>query len=191
MQRFSLKPFQAPVVAVIFVLTMLSGMVYVVAQQNLRSNADDPQTALVQDAAVQLQNGTSPQQIISTLPTTQLDQTLSPYMVIYSVDKTPVVSSTLLNGKVPVLPSGVFDYAKNHTDDRVTWQPENGVRSAAIVRYVSGSQPGYILVGRSLQEIEKRESQLGDIIFIGWLLTLLGTVLIFWIFERRTMVQHS
>jgi hypothetical protein len=56
--------------------------------------------------------------------------------------------------------------------NRVSWQPESGVRIAAVVVVYGGAQPGFVLAGRSLREIEKRESQIEQITGIVWLVTL-------------------
>ena len=58
--------------------------------------------------------------------------------------------------------------------DRVTWQPEAGVRMATVV--VSFDH-GFVMAGRSLTEVEKRESQvesLSGLALLGiWVATLI------------------
>ena len=43
---------------------------------------------------------------------------------------------------------------------------------AAVVVSYGGSQPGFVLAGRSLREVEKRESQVEQITGIVWLVSL-------------------
>jgi len=93
-------------------------------------------------------------------------------MVIYSDTGQPLVSSGRLHGAVPLLPSGVFDYTRQNGEDRISWQPESGVRIAAVVVAYGGAQPGFVMAGRSLREVEKRESQVEQITGIVWLVTL-------------------
>ena len=71
-----------------------------------------------------------------------------------------------------LMPSGVFDYTRQNKEDRVSWQPETGVRIAAVVVAYGGAQPGFVLAGRSLREVEARESQIEQITGIAWLATL-------------------
>jgi hypothetical protein len=52
-----------------------------------------------------------------------------------------------------------LDYVKQNGEDRVTWQPEAGVRIAAVIEGYGGAAPGYVLAGRSLREVEIREDQ--------------------------------
>jgi len=87
-------------------------------------------------------------------------------------------SNTQLHGKTPKLPQGVLAYTKAHQQDRLTWEPQAGVRIAAVVMYYHGlNQTGYILVGRSLREIEKREQMLTVQVVAGWLITLFASLL--------------
>jgi hypothetical protein len=67
---------------------------------------------------------------------------------------------------------GVFDYTRAHGQDRITWQPRSGVRSAAIVARYGGAHPGFVLAGRSLREVEAREDRLTLMVGIAWAATL-------------------
>ena len=40
-------------------------------------------------------------------------------------------------------------------EDRLTWQPEPGVRSATVVVHYQGAQAGFVMAGRSLREVGK------------------------------------
>jgi hypothetical protein len=46
-----------------------------------------------------------------------------------------------------------------------------------VVAY-GGAQPGFVLAGRSLREVEKRESQVEQISGIVWLVTLAGSLVV-------------
>jgi len=75
---------------------------------------------------------------------------------------------------VPVYPTGVMDYVRKNGQDRVTWQPEVGIRMATVVVPYNN---GFVLAGRSLTEIEKRASQvesLSGLAMLGiWAATLI------------------
>jgi len=50
---------------------------------------------------------------------------------------------------------------------------EIGVRSAVVLVYYRGQTPGFVLIGRSLREIEIREDQQGKIVLAGWIAIML------------------
>jgi hypothetical protein len=137
--------------------------------------ANDPQIQMAEDAAASLAAGGTP---VSILPTSQLDISISlaPFLVVYSDTGEPLASSGLLNGAAPLLPAGIFDYTRQKGEDRVSWQPESGVRVAAVVVAYGGSQPGFVLAGRSLREVEIREGQIEQISGIAMLVTLAGSL---------------
>ena len=143
----------------IVIATILNGFVYIAVQQVLRLSANDPQIQMAQDGAKILETGRQPAQLLLTA-NVNISQSLAPFIVIYSDEGNPIVSSGILNNAMPMLPSGVFIYTKEHGEDRITWQPEKGTRIAAVVVRYEGKNPGYILVGRNLREVEKRESLL-------------------------------
>lgn len=77
-----------------------------------------------------------------------------------------------LHGRIPTPPPGVFDYARSHGEDRVTWQPEPDVRNAIILTYFQNPNR-FILTGRSLQETEQHISSLGLMVLLAWFATLI------------------
>ena len=81
-------------------------------------------------------------------------------------------SDANLRGVIVVPPSGTFDYAKLHGEDRFTWQPEAGVRFAAVLKYYGGTRPGFVLSARSLREVEIRESNSLFLVGFGWLVSV-------------------
>ena len=66
-----------------------------------------------------------------------------------------------MNGTTPLPPNGVVTAATTTHQNRVTWQPETNARVALVVQaYMHSGQSGYVLVGRSLKEVEAREDML-------------------------------
>ena len=153
------------------VTTLLSGLIYLEVQQSLRWGANDPQIQMAEDAGAALTAGGTP---ASVLPAAQVEisSSLAPFIVIFNDSGEPVGSSAQLHGVTPALPSGIFDYARQKGEDRITWQPELGVRIAAVVVAYGGAQPGFVLAGRSLREVEIRETLAQQITGIAWLVTL-------------------
>ena len=157
------------------IITLLSGLLYATVQQVLRMNANDPQIQMAEDAATALANG---KPISSIVPNAQIDiaTSLAPYIIVFDNSGKAIASSGLLHNQLPSVPSGVFDYVRQNGEDRITWQPEPGVRSATVVTRYGGAQPGFVMAGRSLRESENRTDQLGVIIGFGWLGTLLAAL---------------
>jgi len=174
---FKLKNILRHWLPLVVVIVLLCGLVYLTVQQSLRMGANDPQIQMAEDAATTLAAGGTP---VSILPTTQLDisNSLAPFLVVYSDAGEPLASSGLLNGAAPLLPAGIFDYTRLKGEDRVSWQPKSGVRVAAVVVAYGGSHPGFVLAGRSLREVEIRESQVEQITGIAMLVTLAGSLFV-------------
>ncbi len=155
------------------VITFLSGLIYVSAQQLYRQGANDPQIQIAEDTAKSLSEH---QEIASIVPSQKIEmsESLSPFLMIFDANGKFISGNTILHGQIPTIPEGVFAYTKNQGEDKFTWQPESGVRSAAVVtKYING----YVLVGRSLREVEKREANLLIVTKIGWLVTCLSSLL--------------
>ena len=157
-------------------VTALCGLVYATVQQNYRQNANDPQIQMAEDIADALETGKSPASFVSVAPVqSDIAKTLAPFVIIFDDSMHPIVSTAIVSGKTPIPPSGIFDFVKSHGEERLTWQPAEGVRIAAIVRFFAGSEPGFVLVGRSLREVEKREAQLGFFCLVAWIGLLVTT----------------
>ena len=155
-------------------IIIFSGLVYVAVQQNYRMAANDPQIQIARDISTAISQGTPADGIVPASPTVSITASLSPFVTIYNATNTPIGSSVSLNGKLPTLPPGVFDKVKAKGESDFTWQPQPGVRIAAVVtRYSSGPDSGYILAGRSLKEVEIRENNLTKMTAVATALALL------------------
>lgn len=152
-------------------MTLATLMIYGAVQQVLRQSANDPQIQMSEDAARTLANGTSPAAIVQR-DAVDMATSLMPYLIIFDDKGNVVASSARLNGQTPSLPVGVLDYVHQQGEDRITWQPQQGVRSATVIVPYSGSSSGFVLAGRSLREVEKREDQLTTNLAMGWLVSL-------------------
>src|SRR6186713_1018093 len=133
------------------VITAFCGLAYLLSQQILRLGANEPQIQLAQDAAARLTAGESPA-IVAPAGTLDVGRSLAPFTIVYDDLGNVVSANGLLHGQPPALPAGVFDYVSQKGEDRISWQPEPGVRYAAVVERVAGAQPGFVLVARSLRE---------------------------------------
>jgi hypothetical protein len=166
----------------------LSGLFYVVAQQVLRQTANDPQVQMANDAAVALAHGTEP---AAALPPGQVDfaQSLAPFMIIYDSTGKVLAASGTLRGHVPSPPPGALAYALANGENRVTWQPEGGVRLAAVIQRTTEAKPRLVLAARSLREVEWRTAQLGLLTAVGVLALLLAVLVVIGLFDLATIEE--
>lgn len=156
------------------VVSLLSLMIFGVAQQTIRLSAYNPQTQMAEDAALKIANGMPPSQVISA-DNIDMAQSLSPFMIVYDDRGTVLASSVVLDGVTPNIPAGVLSAARERTDN-VTWEPKPGVRAAAvIVRYVGGN-PGFVLAARSLRETEKLTQRIFFDVIVGWVFTMAASL---------------
>ncbi len=152
-------------------VTLLSGLVYLLVQQDVRLSANMPQVQLADDIAFQMgENGSSA--IFRSRNPVEISTGLAPYVLLFDNSGKLVTSSATLHGQQPHPPQGILDYAFTYGENRVTWQPEKGIRQAlVVVRYSGPKSAGYVAVGRSLAEAEKIIDSLTLIAFLGWVTT--------------------
>lgn len=173
-------------------IVVLSGLVYVAVQQNYRTAANDPQIQVARDIATAINEGTPAESIVSASPTVSIDASLSTFVTMYNATNTPIGSSVSLDGKLPTLPSKVFDTVKAKGEYSFTWQPQSGIRIAAVVTsYKSGSSTGYILAGRSLKEVDLRINKLMQTTAVATALALLLSYLAAFWMARISKVEKQ
>jgi hypothetical protein len=152
-------PLAAAIVAVV-------GVEYVISQQMLRLGANDQPLQLALDAATALADGSDPVAVLPPGPV-EISSSLAPFGLVFDAQGGLLASSGVLHGAAPLLPDGVREFAREHGEDRVTWQPEPGVRIAAVVVPYSGASTGTVVMGRSLKEVERRIDVVGELALAG------------------------
>jgi len=142
-------------------------------QQVIRQSTDNPQVQIAEDTATSLAAGQSVQSVI---PANKVDiaNSLASYVVVFDANGKPIAASGQLNGQMPTIPSGVFDSVRQSGEDRLTWQPQTGVRSAIVVTQFKGQNSGFVLAGRSLRESERLQDNITQILSVG----LIGLLII-------------
>jgi hypothetical protein len=150
--------------------TALCGLVYVVAQHDLRTGANDPQEQLAADAAVRLDGGAAPATVVGSTAV-DIGTELGPFIVVYDATGKVLATDGVLDGKAPQLPQGVLGYATQTGHDPVTWQPRAGVRVATITVPWTG---GTVTSGRSLRIVEERESELTGVVAAAWIASVIA-----------------
>ncbi len=133
------------------------------------------QIQIAEDLARQISAASSIPQISPGL-TTDISQSLGSFVLIYDDSNKFVTGSGQVNGQYPVLPAGVFANVRKSGEDRLTWEPAPGTRVALVVtRYDNSTHSGFVAVGRSLREVEKRIDMLCLYVIAAWLVALVAS----------------
>jgi len=157
------------------VVTLLCFLVYIIAQQNFRQSANDPQYQLAQDAVNAINKGTDPKQLTGT-QSLDIASTLLPYVLIYDTNDNTIGNNVTLDGRTPKLPDGVLNEARSNGTNVITWQPRSGVRQATVMM---AAHKGYLVVaGRSLRNTEDHIATLGGQVLFGWIASLIAMLLV-------------
>lgn len=162
----------------ILIVTVLSGLIYISVQQSQRSEANDPQLQIARDISDHLNKNQSIERLMAG-DTVEISQSLAVFEVLYDSNGEPVRSTGLLDGKLPKIPKGVFEFTKTTGEDVLTWQPRSGIRMAMVIESVRLPDISFVAVGRSLKEVEKRINSLRTMLLIGWLVCI-GILFFHW-----------
>jgi hypothetical protein len=135
---------------------------YASVQHSLRSSANDPQIQLAQDAARSLGTGAKVADLTDIVPTSPVDVTksLAPFVNFYDENGKFVGGNGNLGmADLPFNPPiGVFDYTRRNGEDRVTRQIGNTRVALVVIHYGETKGEGFVVAGRNLREVEKREN---------------------------------
>jgi hypothetical protein len=179
--------------------TGLALALYAIPLNILRSGANDPQIQMATDTAVDLSHLDlrDPVQKGGLVPfgaAVDMAQSLRPFLIIYDDQGQVIASGAQLDGRTPTLSKGVLDYVRTHGEDRISWEPiahSHAVRIAAVVERVNGPQPGFVLAGRSMREVEARIAQVSQMAQLTWFGMLgviaLGTAVLGWYTRPRAV----
>ncbi len=176
-----------------FVTTVIAGLVYGTVQQNYRQGANDPQISVAHDLVNYLEQGNDPKTAVSPRPI-DISKSRTPFIMIFDDAGKSIISQAQLDGKAPEVPKGVFDFVRAHGEERFTWQPRHDARTAAVAMpFTSNGQKGFVLVGRSLIDIESRESRLTIMVGLAWAVAVAGSLLLIFVldFARQILIRPS
>ncbi len=172
------------------IVSIVCLLVAVAVQQSYRQGANDPQIQIAEDMAAAFQNNqftdetlkSSFESFVPTKMQVDIGSSLSPWIQVYNESGEVADSSAILSDSqsIPHIPKSIFvtqgfspGSPESHAEDRVTWQPQKGIRQAIVVTKFSGLKSGYIVAGRSLREVEVREGKLNGMIVVAWILMTL------------------
>jgi len=170
--------------AMMFLVTFTSSLVYLVAQQTLRLGANEQPMQLTKDTMLKLENG---QSAVRAIPVDKVNiaQSLSPFVMVFDSNKNLLETSGMMGSSSPVYPKGVLDSVAKSGEDRVTWQPQNGLRYATVAVKYSG---GFIVAGHSLSETERLIDTIGRLVAQAWLVCVVFSgiaLMIIYTFTRK------
>ena len=116
------------------------------------------------DTSLKLENG----QNAGLIPNDKLDisKSLSPFVLVFDTNKNLLSTSGMIGNIKPNYPKGVLDSVDKNDEDKVTWQPQTGLRFATVAIRTNS---GYIVAGRSLSEPEKLIDNIGKLVLEAWL----------------------
>lgn len=154
------------------VATFLAAGAYLVAQQKVRSDADHPQIEMARAAVADLNAGAVVNHVVGDAQI-DLGQSPRPYLIVVDPTGAVIAVSGTLNGESVTPPAGVFDYVRTHGEDKLTWQPAPGVRSAIVV---ARFDKGFVIAGRSLAAAETLEQHLLQAAVATWGLVMVAIV---------------
>ncbi len=155
-----------PHLAAAIIATVLTGLIYVSVQQAYRMGANDPQLQVARHIAYKI-SANRPVTNMAYNDTVNLLQSLATFIQVYNANHVLITSTGYIGLTAPLVPPGVLDAAAHNGENLVTWQPTQGVRLACVIE--ATSKGNYVLVGRSLAEVEKRESNLLTMCILCWL----------------------
>lgn len=169
----------------VWVITLLLGFGLAALQQTIRLSANQPQLQMATDLTAALSVGEDPAPLI---PPRSIDiaLSLSPFVIIYNESGQPLLTSVVGFDKLPAMPKGVFDYARSHTDNRITWQPRQDIRVAAVIQHykTNDGKSGFVLIGRNLREVEHLEAYILKLAALTWAVTIIGMFVLIAITEK-------
>ncbi|MDR3687282.1 MAG: hypothetical protein P4L93_10035 [Coriobacteriia bacterium] len=155
-------------------VTAVSGLTYLAVQQSYRNGLDDPQQQLATDGAALLDAGATPESV-ATSPTIDAAMSLAPFVVVVGPQDNVLASGATIGSSVAEPPAGVLAAARAQGTDRVTWQPQTGVRIASVSAAAKDGR--VVIAGRNMRAVEARIDDLGRITALAWGAALIGVLI--------------
>ncbi len=187
-----MKKFRAALISWLPLAIAISGLCFltlVVMHHSYRSLLNEPQVQMARDAAARIYSGAALETVIPPQLVT-IESSLAPWAAVLNRGGTPIVDFTdeverdeiefvatsgLLNGQLFRIPPGVLAYAEYYGENRLTWQPQQGVRQAIVVVHIPESEY-FVIAGRNMYEAERRIGEMYYMILSMWLFLMAATL---------------
>jgi hypothetical protein len=165
-------------------ISFVFGFIFIATHQTIRSEANATLVDTAQNIAGYLENDDTIDSQIEQL-SGQIEQSTKVnlansdkvFVSIYDGEGKPNASTGNVKGTARELDKGVIDTAKKNGVNKISWAPESDVRVAIVVYPIKKGDKGYLVVGKSLKETESNITRIGKILLVGWIITLLITLL--------------
>ncbi len=113
--------------------------------------ANHPQIEAVHSAVSRLERGDAPSAVVPG-GVVDISRSNNLFLIVTDADGKVLASSASVGDATVVPPPGVFDYVRKNGEDRVTWQPADGVRLWIVV---DSFHSGFVIAGRSPTAVEQ------------------------------------
>ncbi len=181
------------------IIVVIFGTMYGAVQQSQRNAGDWPQVQLAEDMAAKLKSGVAPNvaltRDVEASDDVDVSTSLAPFISIFSktgewVGGSGYIESVSPENALQRIPFGVLRAADNKEYHRVTWEPESGVRIAAVA---VAADKYYVVSGRNMREIEHDEIRTMQVAAFGCVVSLaiLATAYIFKGSEQRKRAKKQ
>jgi hypothetical protein len=168
-------------------ITCIYTAMYFIMQQNIRSSADGLPTQYAENVRSKLEKGIPISVAVSGLENVDMQTSYMPFVMVYDNAGNVKISTAILGISIPKIPVGALEQATRHGENRLTWQPQPGVRNAvAIVPYSVNGTTGFVLAAQSLKLYEQRILTTGYMVLIGFIITLVAAMIASVIATRKT-----
>ena len=104
------------------------------------------------------------------------------FAILYDAAGHALTGNATLHGTLPQPPPGIFDVIRSRGEDKVTWQPQPGIRVALTGLPMPNG--GFVLAGQSLIPSEARNALLDRILRWMWAFAILACCFLA-LFARR------
>ena len=177
-------------VAAFVMISLAAGAIYLTAQQTGRIGANDVPEAVSRLAAQSLGQGDVPVVVVGSA-VVDLAARSSPFMIVFDSAHRVLATNATVAGAVPNVPTGVLDSAWQNGENRVTWQPMDGVREAVVAQpWRHGASSGVVVAGISLLPTEARSRSVLQLTILGWVIGLVLISAVLALASRRQPPPH-
>lgn len=163
-----------------FFVTFTCSLMYLVAQQSMRLSANEAPEQLAVATKLKLQSGKNPDSMIPA-DKVNISKSLDSFFMLFDHNKKIMASSGVMGDSNPSFPQSVLNNVSQSHEDRITWQPEPGLRFATVALKFSN---GYIVAAHSLQETENVIGEITTLMFSLWLACLVVSVTLLFVILR-------
>ena len=151
-----------------------AGCAYVVGQQVVRQDANGPAAAIATEAVIAMgTEGQSAQEVVAGK--TDVSSSLLPFVMIYDDNKNLIATSAGYGSEQYQFPVSALSTVSDSHDNRVTWQPQPGLRFATVaIKY----RDGYVVGAVSLREPERTIGNITTALLVGSALYAVGCAIL-------------